>query len=383
MVLQAWDGSLIRRSRGRPAMRAWPLLALLVVVAVPVGAAQETFLLPAGSLRSFEVEAGHASRYEIGLEADVAVDVVLVRGSLTDTNQTPALAFLNRTNLDATGDFPEPGTWSIVIDNSPAFEGGANGSQNASVRVHWLVQSPPTPPPPPGDVGVTNPWPVLMLTAPFWDVAFLGLGGMALWFLLLGTLAAVRYRAGWDKIAVLAIGSGLLLVGWTFLPREGPVADIFLPLFIAAGVAWLATRGTPDGLQAARMAFIAGGLGALLGGTVAHLLRLLWSSPGSLVLGAGRFDDPVFLLPVAAGGGALLVAVVKALVEASEDDEEAATEPSGTGLTATFTVTCVRCATPMTVDRSMRRFRVATDRYEFACPNCHAWMEWAEPKATA
>lgn len=368
----------------RGPMRAWPWLVLVVTLAAPLGAAQDAFLLPAGSYRSLPLDAQDGSRYDITFQSDVAIDVILV--AQTDEqygNDTHVAAVLNQTQGQLQGVFPSAGRWVLVIDNSEAIAGGASGASNASITMTlMLVHVLPGGVPEPVSEGTSNPWPVLMLTAPYWDIAVVGLGGMALWFLLLAALVAVRYTAGWDKIGVLAVGSGLLILLWSLLPRTGPVANVFLPLMIAAGVAWLATRGTRDGLQAARMAFISGGLGALLGVTLAHLLRMLWSSPGDLMLGTGRFDDPVFLLPVAAGGGALLLAVVKAIVEASEDDEEPEAAPADGGLTTSFTVTCLRCATPMTVDRSMRRYRVATDRYEFACPNCHAWMEWAEPKPT-
>lgn len=366
----------------RAPMRAWPWLALVAILASPLVAAQDPFVLPAGSFRSIPLQAQDGSQFDISFHAEQAIDVVLVQETDAEYgNATHVAAVLNQTQGILEGSFPAPGRWVLVIDNSDAIAGGANGSLNATITMELTIRHviPAPLPTPIDDAGSSNPWPVLMLTAPYWDLAVIGLGGMALWFLLLGALVAVRYNAGWDKVAVLTVGSAILLVLWDFLPRTGPVANIFLPLLVAAGVAWLATRGTPDGLQAARMAFISGGLGALLGGTLAHLLRLVWSDPADLLLGAGRFDDPVFMLPVAAGGGALLLAVVKALVEASEDDEEPAAAPAEGGLTTTFTVGCIRCATPITVDRSMKRYRVATDRYEFSCPNCHNWMEWAEP----
>jgi hypothetical protein len=373
-------------------MRPWaPLVLLGLLVLAPAAAAQEeAFTIPAGAYRAFAVDAGEGSRYDVSFTSDVPLDVLLVNG--TDDEYTAGrggsqriVELLNRTSGEASGAFPSVGRWTLIIDNSAAPEGGANGTQNATVAadVEFLHVLPddgtvtPTPISPEG--GSRNPWPVLMLTSPSWDLGVLGLGGMALWFLILAALAAPGYRAGWDKVGVLAVGAGLLIAVWSLLPARGPIVQIGLPLLVAAAVAWLATRPTQDGLQRLRMAFLGAGFGAILGVALGHLLRLLWSDPGMLLIGADRFDDPVFVLPVAAGAMAFVVSVIEAFVAASE--EEPAAAPGATpGITATFTVTCLRCHTPITVDRSMKRYRVATDRYEFACPNCHAWMEWAEPK---
>ncbi|MEK6976366.1 MAG: hypothetical protein AABY18_08500 [Candidatus Thermoplasmatota archaeon] len=372
-------------------MRPWASLSLFALLAmVPLAAAQgEEFTLAPGTYRAFPVEARDGSQYEVSVTADVAVDVLLVNGTddafMAGTGGSEhAFEALNRTSFQASGAFPRAGRWTLIIDNSNAPVGGANGTSNATIsaRIVFLhrIDVPTTPTLVEETPGSSNPWPVLMLTAPFWDLGLVGLGGMALWFLLIAALAAARYQAGWDKLGVLVVGVTLLVAVWSLLPAPGPVTKIALPLLFAAGTAWLATRATPDGLQRLRLAFLAGGFGALLGIALGHLVAALWSNPGMMIVGADRFDDPVFVLPVAAGAMAFLFSAVAALVEASEDEPTDAS-PAPVGLGAKFTVTCLRCATPITVDRSMKRYRVATDRYEFACPNCHAWMEWAEPKA--
>lgn len=372
-------------------MRPWAPFVLLGLLALaPLCAAQgESFGIPAGAYRAFPVEAQDGSLFEVHVTSDVPIDLLLVQGTdddfFADTDGTQRIVeLLNRTRADASGEFPEAGRWTLIIDNSAAPEGGVDGTSNATVSASIAFRHPVpdtiAPRPVPDAVqGSRNPWPVLMLTAPFWDLGLLGLGGMALWFLLIAAVVAPGYRAGWDKLGVLVAGLGALVAMWSLLPARGPIVQVGLPLLFAAAIAWLATRATPDGLQRLRLAFLAGGLGALLGVAVGHLLRALWSDPGRLLVGADRFDDPVFVLPLAAGGMAFLVSAIEAFVAASED-EPAPAAPAGQGLAATFTVACLRCHTPIKVDRSMKRYRVATDRFEFACPNCHAWMEWADPK---
>lgn len=369
-------------------MRGWVLHALLVLVLLaPAAAAQgDTFHLAAGAYRTFSVEAREGSEYRIHVRSDVPLDVLLVQGSEADYlagNATRLVERLNSTDAQADGAFPSSGPWTLVLDNSHQPADGANGTTNATVTAD-LVWLHPTPVDPRGpvevaDPGSKNPWPVIMLTSPYWDLGLVGLGGMALWFLLLAALAAIGYNEGWSKVGVLALGVGLLIALWALVPHRGAAWNTVIPLMLAGGVAWLAYRGAADGRQGLRMGFLGAGLGALLGVAVGHLLRALWSDPGMMLLGAERFDDPVFMMPLAAGFGALLLALITALVEASEDEEQAA-KAGSPGLTQSFTVHCLRCGTPIKVDRSMKKYRVAMDRYEFPCPNCHAWMEWAEPK---
>lgn len=368
-------------------MRPWALLALLAVLATPAAAAQGSFTLAPGTYRAFPVTAQEGSRYDVGVTSDAPVDVLLVNGTddayVAGTGgRERAFEHLDVTAVREAGAFPRPGRWTLIVDNSADPPGGANGTANATLQANVTFSHPAPEPPAPtpaGGGGVRDPWPVLMLTAPYWDLAILGLGGMALWFLLVAAVAAPGYKEGWEKVGVLGVGAALLVAAWSLLPGKGPIAAIGLPLLFAAGIAWVATRGATDARQAVRMAFLSAGLGAFAGVVAAHLLRLAWADPGLMLVGAGGFDDPLFVLPVAAALGALLIGVVTALV-AADEDEPADPVAQAPGLGATFTVTCLRCQTPIKVDRSMKRYRVATDRFEFACPNCHAWMEWAEPR---
>lgn len=370
-------------------MRRWLLPALLALLALaPLAAAQaDTFHLAAGTYRGIPIDVPADGSYVLDLSSDVPVDVALVNGTEDDywagTTGGFVVDRLNVTTVHAEGEFPTAGRWTLVIDDSGQPSGGANGTLNATVTVDLAIRvrdvSGTVVPTPPATSGSRNPWPVLMLTSPFWDLTVVGLGGMALWFLLLGALAAPGYKEGWSKVGVLTLGGGLIIALWALVPHHGPVWDLSIPLLLAVGIAWLAYRGATDGRQSLRMAFLGAGLAALLGEALGHLVQATWSDPGAMMLGTDRFDDPVFMMPVAAGLGALALAVIAAFVEASEEDEAAPAVPSP-GITQSFTIQCLRCGTPIKVDRSMKRYRVATDRYEFACPNCHAWMEWAEPK---
>ena len=79
--------------------------------------------------------------------------------------------------------------------------------------------------------------------------------------------------------------------------------------------------------------------------------------------------------------GVVLFKVIPDFVHAMDDGHQEPTPAAeGPGQGDAFVVTCLRCHTEIKVDRSMKRFRVATDRFEFACPNCQYWMEWADPK---
>lgn len=373
----------------RPAMRPWVVPALLALLLLPGAAAQDgdgdDVHVSAGEYHALGLLGERGTRYNVTFASDVAVDVFLLRGDIAafyanGTGQAIALG-LNATAGTRFGILEQDGPWFLVVDNTARqLAQGGNGTGNATVRLQVsLAAREPVVVLDPGHGGSRNPWPVLMLTTPHWDLGLLGLGGAALWMLLFAVAAAVGYRAGWDKVAVLAAGVAVLVAGWSLLPHPGPVSQIGFPVLLGMAVAWLATRGTDDGRQAARMALVAAVLGAIAGVTLGYLLSLLWSEPGFFVLGGERFDDPIFTVGATAFAGALLLVLIKAFVEAF-DEEETPAAPTPAGLGATFTVTCLRCHTPIKVDRSMRRYRVATDRFEFACPNCHAWMEWAEPK---
>lgn len=375
-------------------MRMRLSFVLLALLLAPAALAQEThtftsdeaFQLRIDDYRVIPLEALQGDAYRVQVTADHPVDAVLIAGNV-DNFYAPGgsyrlrLVGLNATAHDANGTFESVGPWSLVIDNTNrTLANGADGSQPANVTVHLVLQRTVVPlEAPTSPEGSRNPWPVLMLTAPHWDLAIVGLGGMALWYLILAAAASVHYREGWAKVGVLAVGVGLLLGVWLLLPQPGPISQIGFPILVAAGIIWLAYRGANDVRQQVRLAFLGAGLGALLATALAHLVSLAWSEPGLLVLGGDRFADPVFVVPVAAFVGVLLLALIVAFVNAF-DDEDAPAPTESPGLSASFTVQCIRCATSIKVDRSMRRFRIATDRYEFACPNCQTWMEWAEPK---
>ena len=370
-------------------MRPWAFLLLALLLAPAAAAQADTVQVRAGTYHPVAFDARAGDRYEVGLTSDVAIDVLLVNGTddayVAGTGGSQRLIErLNVTSVSESGAFPSEGRWTLILDNSASPAGGANGTLNATVTARVVfahaveVVTPPTPVDAP-EGGSGNPWPVLMLTSPFWDLGVVGLGGMALWFLLLAAFAAWGYKEGWEKVGVLAAGVAAIVALWWLIPNRGPALQTSIPMLAAAGVAWLGYKGATDGRQGLRMAFLGAGLGALLGVAVGHLLTSIWSDPGLMLLGADRFDDPVFMMPLLAGGGAFLLALISALVHAMEDEDEPAAAPS-LGITTHFTVHCLRCGTPIKVDRSMKRYKVAMDRYEFPCPNCHAWMEWAEPK---
>lgn len=383
----------------------WLAIALVAALAAaPVGVAKETatttstttttwqeaFGLVADTYRAIPLEALAGDAYSINVTADVPVDAILLQGHV-DTFYAAGGSYrilvvgLNGTDLRGAGTLETEGPWTLVLDNTNrTLADGAPGTHFANVTVQARLDRTTTVVTPVdlGSGGSRNPWPVLMLTAPFWDLAILGLGGMACWFLILAALAAPKYQEGWAKVGVLALGVGLLVGAWLLLPRPGPISQIGFPLLVAAGVAWLSLKGATDVRQQVRLAFLGAGLGALLATLLAYVVALLWADNGLLVLGGDRFADPVFLLPVAALFGVLLVALVTAFVHAF-DEEDVTPTPEKAGLGAAFTVVCIRCGTSINVNRSLRRYRIATDRYEFACPNCQTRMEWAEPKPPA
>ncbi len=373
-------------------MRARLCMVLVAVVLLPMAGARvvqdasEAPTLQPDSYRVIALDAIAGDAFAINVTSDAPIDALLVAGNVDDFyapggSYRLLLIGLNATTLSRTGAFPDDGPWSLVLDNTNrSLVDGGNGTRLATARVHVVLERATVAvEPAAGDGGARNPWPVLMLTAPHWDLAIFGLGGMALWFLLLGAFAAWRYREGWAKVGVVAVGVGLLLGVWGLLPHPGPISQVGFPLLVAVGVAWLGSKGALDVRQQVRLAFLGAGLGALLGGLLAFAGALAWSDAALLVLGDDRFIDPVFVLPVAAVLGVLLFSLVTAFVHAF-DEEETAPAALAPGMGSTFAVRCLRCGTSITVDRSMRRHRVATDLYEFACPNCQTWMEWAEPK---
>ena len=224
-------------------------------------------------------------------------------------------------------------------------------------------------------------WNTLLFDAWRWEPTdFVGFGGVALWALLVLGLACIRFQAPLRPTIEVAGAATAFVTVWALLPRPGALTEIGLCAIAGLGAAWYMTRrvqGTLDVLQAVLVATI---VGAFTGDILAHGIRALVSDPGLLAFGNRRFVDEIFTLPGFAVLGFILFKLIPVLVQAQEGDEE------GHGRTArgpmapdVFEVRCLRCSTDIKVDRSMKRYRVATDRFEFACPNCQYWMEWADP----
>jgi hypothetical protein len=166
------------------------------------------------------------------------------------------------------------------------------------------------------------------------------------------------------------------------MPHAGTMTRGGLPVLFGFALAWLAIRTTSSAADATRLAFAPAVLGGFAGVALGTGLESFWADVTRLSFGGNRFEDVLFVMPAAALVGVLFFKVVPDFVRSlDEDAEPAEPTPRSPGQGDTFTVTCVRCATAIKVDRSMKRYRVATDRFEFSCPNCQHWMEWANPAA--
>jgi hypothetical protein len=209
-----------------------------------------------------------------------------------------------------------------------------------------------------------------------------GFGGVALWALVVLAVACVGFRAPFQPTLQVAGAATAFITAWALLPRLGPLTEIGLPAIAGLAAAWFLDRriaGTRDMLQALLVATI---LGAFAGDLLAWGIRALVDDAGLLAFGNRRFVDEIFTLPGFAVAGFVLVKVIPGIVHAQDgDDEERAASTRGEMPPDVFQVRCLRCHTDIKVDRSMKRYRVATDRFEFACPNCQYWMEWADPNA--
>lgn len=225
-------------------------------------------------------------------------------------------------------------------------------------------------------------WNTLLFDSWLWSptegIAF---GGVALWAILLAGAAAVRFAAPPRLLAAMAGAAFAFTFVWGLLPKPGELTEIGLPALAGLAVGWWAVRSTSHARDALQLGFLAAVLGAFAGVAVATATRTLWADVDALVFGGRRFVDVLFTLPGFAVTGVVLFKVVPDVVLAIEEAnaEDGARTERGPGQGEAFTVTCLRCATEIKVDRSMKRFRVATDRFEFACPNCQYWMEWADP----
>ena len=226
-------------------------------------------------------------------------------------------------------------------------------------------------------------WNTLLFDAWRWEPTdFLGFGGVALWALIILAAACVNFRAPLTPMFQVAGAATAFITVWALVPQPGALTEIGLPAVAGLGAAWFLVKriqGTLDMLQALLVATI---LGAFLGDVLAWGIQALVEDPGMLVFGNRRFVDEIFTLPGFAVAGFILFKLIPELVHALDDDEEkAARMERGPMQPDVFNVRCLRCQTDIRVDRSMKRYRVATDRFEFACPNCQYWMEWADPNA--
>jgi hypothetical protein len=199
---------------------------------------------------------------------------------------------------------------------------------------------------------------------------------------LLLPLAAWSFPRLLRRTTLLAAGAAVGAAVWWIMPHAGTMTRGGLPVLFGFALAWLAIKSTDSAPDAARVAFLPAVVGGFAGVALGTGLETLWADVTRLSFGGNRFEDVLFVMPAAALVGVLFFKVVPDFVRALDEDAEpteATVKAPGQG--DTFTVTCVRCATAIKVDRSMKRYRVATDRFEFSCPNCQHWMEWANPAA--
>lgn len=387
----------------RPALPLAAVLTLLALLAFApaAGAAVTAFGADAGlepgQRRSWPLDGGEGDSFTLDWQASgAAVDVFVAKGtneSAIDnaTSSSSAFQALNQSSGSGHVTLSSAGPWVLVVDNTAQPPGGAGGESASTVHVAVRpvvvdVQPPsgtgsdPQPEPKDGEEAPTL-WNTLMFDAHHWTVGGVGLASVALWMVILGAVACYRFASPLSRLATLTGWAALFTFLWKLMPSIGPLTEIGPPLLAGLAIGWVAVRWTGNLRDALQLAFVAAVLGAFAGVIVAYAASSLWSDPRMLVLGGRRFTDVLFTLPGFAVTGVLLFKlvpdVVHSLDEANREDHEP--RPEGVSQGASFTVNCLRCGTSITVDRSMKRFRVATDRYEFACPNCQYWMEWAEP----
>jgi hypothetical protein len=378
----------------RPALPLAAVLTLALLACAPaasgaVSGFSEDVGLEPGQRKAWLLGGAEGDSFDLGWQASGAgVDVFVVRGqneTALDDAQASSTAFqaLNQSSGSGRVTLPSAGPWVLVVDNTERPPGGAGGGSATAVHVSVEPVTPQASPGPqrPGEEEPTF-WNTLMFDARHWTVAGVGLAAVALWTAILVALAAYRFEAPLPRLATLAGAAALFTFLWKLVPPIGPLTEIGPPMLAGLAVGWFAVRWSGSLRGALQLGFVAAALGAFAGVVAAYGVSHLWSDPGMLVLGRRRFVDVLFTLPGFAVTGVLLGKLVPDIVHAFDDanrDEEEAEAAKGPGQGATFTVDCLRCGTAIKVDRSMKRFRVATDRYEFACPNCQYWMEWAEP----
>ncbi|MHB1262153.1 MAG: hypothetical protein ACYC2H_10625 [Thermoplasmatota archaeon] len=379
------------------------LVLVLALIALPGAAAAVTGFegqadVAAGSRFSWPVEGAAGDSFNLDWDASTPVDVFVVAGnaSSVDANGTePVLRSLNTTKGQATVTLPGAGTFTLVVDNTDRPAGGAPGSSASHISVSVAPQAPAVQPPPSGgegqgsggsraNRGEEDPtlWNTLMFDAHHWVTgAPIEFASVGLWMVILLVVACIGFGSPVRELATLAGFAALFVTLWALVPYIGELTEIGPPALAGLALAWVAVKRTTNSRDALQLAFVAAVLGAFAGVLLAFALKHLWSDPSTLYLGGRRFTDVLFTLPGFAVAGVILFKVIPDIVHAIDDanSDEPRETTTTTGQGEVFQVTCLRCHTEIKVDRSMKRFRVATDRFEFACPNCQYWMEWSDP----
>ena len=226
-------------------------------------------------------------------------------------------------------------------------------------------------------------WNTLLFDAHHWETGTpVEIAGVGLWMVVFLAVACIGFASPLRTVATLTGFVALFVTLWALVPRIGELTEIGPPALAGLALAWVAVKRTSHWRDALQLAFVAAVLGTFAGLFVAFGLKHLWSDPNTLILGGRRFTDALFVLPGFTVAGIVMFKVIPDIVHAIDDanaDGPREASATGPGQGDAFHVVCLRCQTEIKVDRSMKRFRVATDRFEFACPNCQYWMEWQDP----
>ncbi|MFA5944417.1 MAG: hypothetical protein WC876_08130 [Candidatus Thermoplasmatota archaeon] len=372
------------------------LVLVLAVLAIPTGAAAVAGFsagadLPGDERATWRLEGGDGDAQILKWAATMPIDVLVLQaedGTVLDGNATPVAAaqLLNTTSGRAHVALSGAGPWILVLDNTDRPVGGAPGmeSVHADVSVspyEAAISMPPVGPP--VRVGEEPTlWNTLMFDSHHWETGGpIEFASVGLWMVLLFAVACIGFASPLRNLGFLAACAAAFVMLWALVPRIGELTEIGPPALAGLGLAWMAVKRTSTSRDSLQLAFAAAVIGAFAGVLLAFGLRHLWADPSTLYLGGRRFTDVLFTLPGFAVAGVVLFKVIPDIVhaidDANADDTQVTQSTPGQG--DVFHVRCLRCQTEIKVDRSMKRFRVATDRFEFACPNCQYWMEWADP----
>jgi uncharacterized membrane protein len=376
------------------------VLVLAALLAVPAAAAavsgfQADVGLRAGERHSWRLDGHGGDGVVVSWDGTAPVDVLVLQADnasvLDDPAMQPARAgdFLNLSQGQGHATLAGNGPWLLIVDNSPQPPGGAAGDQPVTVHVSVvpnILEVAPQPQPAQAGQGAGGEaptlWNTLLFDAPHWAPGgVVGFSGMALWMIVLSAAAMYGFATPARRLAELTVLVAAATILWSLLPHPGVLTQIGVPLALGFAAGWMAVRRSRTLADCARLAFVASVFGVFAGVILAFGARNLWTRQPMLVLGADQFQDVLFTLPMGALLGVVLLRLVPDVVHAIEEanHEGAEAVPATPGQGDAFLVTCLRCATEIKVERSMKRFRVATDRFEFACPNCQYWMEWADP----